>query len=248
MTKLEWGSAGERFYEAGVDRGVLYINGIGVPWNGLVSVSEEPSGGEAKPFYQDGYKYSNRSSIEEYGATITAYTYPDEFAQCDGSAQIGRGLFAGQQRRRSFDFCYRTTIGNDVKGNSLGYKIHLVYNATAAPSQNAYATMNDQLEALNFSWAVTTKPLMLSGRRPTSHFIIDSRQTDATVLKQIEDVLYGTASTAPRIPPVAELVYRFESSLAGVYDGGIVGRPQYLTLDGGYIPAAQSSTVNGGTP
>lgn len=246
MTRLEWGTAGERYYDAGVDRGVLYVDGVGVPWNGLISVEETPTGGEAKPFYQDGYKYSNRATPEEFEATLNAFTYPDEFARCDGSAQVGRGLFATNQRRRPFTLSYRTMIGNDVDGSEHGYKIHLVYNALAAPSQRTNNTLGESVEATAFSWALTTKPPVLSRRRATAHFIIDSRATTPELLAQIEDVLYGTANEPPRIMTVPELVYRFEVSASGIYDAGKVGSAQYITLDGGVIPVAQTSTVDGG--
>lgn len=246
MTRLEWGATGEKFYDAGVDHGVLYVDGVGVPWNGLISVEEAPTGGEAKPFYQDGYKYSNRATPEEFEATLNAFTYPDEFARCDGSSQIGRGLFATNQRRKPFTLCYRTKVGNDVNGVDHGYKLHLVYNALAAPSQRTNNTLGDSVEATSFSWALTTKPPALFGRRATAHFIIDSRATSPSLLTQIEDILYGTADEAPRIMTVQELTYRFEVDASGNYDAGLVGKPQYLTLDAGVIPVAQTSTLDGG--
>jgi hypothetical protein len=245
VTRLDWGSASYRFYEVGVDRGVLYVDGVGVAWNGLVSVTEETTGGEAKPFYIDGVKYSNRASAEEFEATLTAYTYPDEFARCDGSAQVGRGLFVTNQRRKSFGLSYRTRVGNDISAD-FGYKIHLIYDALAAPSQKANTTMGDELTPLNFSWKLTTRPPALTGRRATSHFIIDSRMASESLMEQLGNILYGTADEPPRLIPVDELVYLFEQDLSGTYDAGIVGQHYYNTLDGGLLTDVQTSTVDGG--
>lgn len=211
MTRLEWGTTGERFYEAGVDRGVLYPQaGDGVPWNGLVSVTEEPSGGEATPYYVDGIKYLNLAGIEEFGGTIEAYTYPDEFAECDGTAVIGNGLFIGQQRRKPFDLSYRTKIGNDIRGLDLGYKLHLIYNALASPTSKGYSTVGESIEPITFSWPFSTTPV-ISGPslRPTSHVTLDSRKVRPDVLAAIEDILYGTSSTAARIPGITELISYF---------------------------------------
>lgn len=246
MTRIEWGKPSYRFYEAGVDRGVLYVGGNGVPWNGLISVAEESSGGEAQPYYIDGVKYSNRASAEEFEATITAYTYPDEFGVCDGSEQIGRGLFATNQPRKPFGLAYRTRVGNDIRGSDFGYKLHLIYDALAAPSAKANNTLGEDLTPLNFSWKVTTRPPALLGRRATSHFIIDSRMVTENLMRFIEEILYGNETDKPRLPTVPELVYMFESDADGVYDAGIVGQHYYNKLDGGHIPEAQTITVDGG--
>ena len=250
MSRLVWGAIGERLYEIGVDRGVLYIDDApGVVWNGLVSVTEDIDGGEAKPYYIDGVKYLNRPAAEEFQATIEAYTYPEEFARCDGTAALSsNGLFATQQARSSFGFAYRSRIGNDVKGTDFGYKIHLVYNALATPSSQAHTTLGDSVDPFNFSWTVTTKPPRLGGHKPTSHFIIDSRKTPGPLLSQIEDVLYGTATSAPRLPPLVELIYLFESYNASVFDAGILGSPQFRTFDAGVYPTAYTSTIDGGGP
>lgn len=205
MSKLVWDQTGERFYETGVKNGVLYVqsNGAypkGVAWNGLTAVTESPSGAEASPLYADDIKYLNLLSNEEFGATIEAYTYPDEFAECDGSASLAEGVFIGQQKRSAFGLCYRTTLGNDVDGNDHGYKLHIIYGALAAPSEKAYATINDSPEAITFSWEVTTTPVNVAGHKPTASITIDSTKVDAAKLKALEDKLYGTESEEASLP------------------------------------------------
>lgn len=210
MPKLEWNTSGTRFYEAGVDRGVLYVDGKpGVPWNGLTSVNESPTGGDATPYYIDGVKYLNTPAGEQFEATITAFTYPDLFAECDGTYQPRSGLFITQQRRKSFGFSYRTKIGNDLSGD-FAYKIHIVYNALAEPSERSNQTITDESDPADFSWKITTKPPAMPGYRPTSHVVIDSRTTDHVVLELVEDILYGTEEDTARLPSWAELL--------GVYD------------------------------
>lgn len=249
MTRLDWGAVGERFYETGVDRGVLYIDGNGVAWNGLVSVNETPTGGEAKPYYLDGVKFQNRSSNEEFEATIEAYTYPEEFASCDGTAYLGGGLYATQQRRKSFGFSYRSRVGNDVDGVDHAYKIHLVYNALAAPSELPHSTITDTLEPFNFSWHVTTRATISPYARPTSHFVIDSRTTPPDVLSGIEDLLYGKDSWAPRLPSLEELIYWLISKPDSIYDAGLPDSPYYETFDGGLPSDTNPSPIlDGGTP
>ena len=196
MAKIEWDKTGERFYETGVKNGVLYVQeggtyGKGVAWNGLTAVTESPSGAEATPLYADDIKYLNLLSTEEFGATIEAYTYPDEFAACDGSAALVDGVMIGQQARKTFGLCYRTTIGNDTDGNDHGYKLHIIYGALAAPSEKAYATINDSPEAITFSWEVTTTPVNVTGAKPTASITIDSTKADPTKLAALEDILYG---------------------------------------------------------
>lgn len=205
MAKLTWDETGKRLYETGVKNGVLYIptDGVyskGVAWNGLTAVTESPSGAEATPLYADDIKYLNLLSAEEFGATIEAYTYPDEFAQCDGSAELATGVMLGQQARSTFGLCYRTTLGNDVKNNDYGYKLHLIYGALAAPSEKAYATINDSPEAITFSWEVTTTPVAVKGFKPTASITIDSTKVDKVKLTSLEGVLYGGESTEPRLP------------------------------------------------
>ena len=206
MPKLTWDNTGERIFETGVKQGVLYpiqSDGKytkGVAWNGLTAVTESPSGAEATPLYADDIKYLNLLSNEEFGATIEAYTYPDEFAECDGSAELVTGVMIGQQKRKVFGLCYRTTIGNDVDGNDHGYKLHLIYGCLAAPSEKAYSTINDSPEAITFSWEVTTTPVNVEGFKPTSQITIDSTKADPTKLAALEAVLYGAEAAEAKLP------------------------------------------------
>lgn len=205
MSKLIWDNTGERYYETGVKNGVLYVQSAGaypkgVAWNGLTAVTESPSGAEPTPLYADDIKYLNLMSAEEFGATIEAYTYPDEFMECDGSAALTTGVYIGQQSRKSFGLCYRTTLGNDSVGNDYGYKLHLIYGALAAPSEKAYATINDSPEAITFSWEVSTTPVNVSGHKPTATIVIDSTKVDAEKLAALEAVLYGSESEEARLP------------------------------------------------
>ena len=212
MSKLVWDQTGQRLYETGVKMGVLYVQDAsgaypkGVAWNGLTAVTESPSGAEATPLYADDIKYLNLMSAEEFGATIEAYTYPEEFAECDGSASIATGVFIGQQARKTFGLCYRTTVGNDVKNNDYGYKLHLIYGALAAPSEKGYATINDSPEAITFSWEVTTTPVAVEGFKPTASVTIDSTKVDAEKLAALEAVLYGSESEEARLPLPAEIM------------------------------------------
>ena len=206
MSKLVWDQTGERLYETGVKQGVLYVQDDkgaypkGVAWNGLTAVTESPSGAEATPLYADDIKYLNLMSNEEFGATIEAYTYPDEFAECDGSASLVTGVSIGQQKRKAFGLCYRTVLGNDVDNNDYGYKLHLIYGALAAPSEKAYATINDSPEAITFSWEVTTTPVAVTGFKPTASVTIDSTKVDKTKLAALEAILYGSESEEARLP------------------------------------------------
>ncbi len=215
MSKLVWDKIGERYYETGVNQGVLYPQGIngtypkGVAWNGLTAVTESPSGAEATPLYADNIKYLNLVSAEEFGATIEAYTYPDDFAQCDGSAEIATGVMIGQQSRKAFGLSYKTSLGNDVDGADHGYKLHLIYGALAAPSEKGYATINDNPEAITFSWEVTTTPVTVTGFKPTASISIDSTKVDATKLEALEDILYGTANADPYLPLPDEIADLF---------------------------------------
>ena len=206
MAKLVWDESGKRVYETGVRNGVLYVQGEngqyqqGVAWNGLTAVTESPSGAEPTALYADDIKYLELFSAEEFGATIEAYTYPAEFEACDGSASLGEGVTIGQQDRKAFGLCYRTIVGNDVKGNENGYKLHLIYGAKAKPSEKAYATVNDSPEAVTFSWEVTTTPVNVAGFKPTASVTIDSTKIQPEKLKLIEDKLYGTASEEATLP------------------------------------------------
>lgn len=205
MSKLTWDASGERLYETGVKQGVLYVMdsnvyGTGVAWNGLTAITESPSGAESTPLYADDIKYLDLRSTEEFGATIEAYTYPDEFAACDGSASLADGVSIGQQARKMFGLCYRTTVGNDTDGTDHGYKLHLIYGATASPSEKAYETINDSPEAITFSWEITTTPVSVTGFKPTASITIDSTKADPTCLAALEEKLYGGASTEPTLP------------------------------------------------
>lgn len=205
MSKLTWDASGERLYETGVKQGVLYVMGSngygnGVAWNGLTAITESPSGAESTPLYADDIKYLDLRSTEEFGATIEAYTYPDEFAACDGSASLADGVSIGQQARKMFGLCYRTTVGNDTDGTDHGYKLHLIYGATASPSEKAYETINDSPEAITFSWEITTTPVSVTGFKPTASITIDSTKADPTCLAALEEKLYGGESTEPTLP------------------------------------------------
>lgn len=205
MSKLTWDASGERLYETGVKQGVLYVMdsnsyGNGVAWNGLTAITESPSGAESTPLYADDIKYLDLRSTEEFGATIEAYTYPDEFAACDGSASLADGVSIGQQARKMFGLCYRTTVGNDTDGTDHGYKLHLIYGATASPSEKAYETINDSPEAITFSWEITTTPVSVTGFKPTASITIDSTKADPTCLAALEEKLYGGATTEPTLP------------------------------------------------
>lgn len=227
MSRIVWDKTGERYYETGVKMGVLYPiqdSGLytkGVAWNGLTTVTENPSGAEATPLYADDIKYLNLISNEEFGATIEAYTYPDEFAECDGSAALAEGVMIGQQKRKTFGLAYRTSIGNDVDGSDHGYKLHLVYGCLAAPSQKAYATINDNPEAITFSWEVTTTPVSVNvsgkGFKPTSQITIDSTKVKPEKLTALEEILYGkdanqdasVEAAEPRLPLPDEIATLF---------------------------------------
>ena len=211
MSALIWDASGKRLYETGIDHGVLYpaVNGeypLGVAWNGISNVSESPSGADSNAIYADNIKYLDLTSREEYGCTIEAYTYPDEWAICDGSAEPTPGVIIGQQTRKPFGLSYRTKIGNDEQGDDYGYKIHLVWNCKAAPSERSYATINDSPEAISFSWEVTTTPINVTGYKPIANMTINSTKVDPVKLKALEDILYGTDSTDPRLPLPDEVI------------------------------------------
>lgn len=210
MTKLNWDVQGERYYETGVSKGVLYPfkegkYSKGVAWNGLTAVTESPSGAEPTPLYADNIKYLNLLSNEEFAATVEAYTYPDEFAECDGSAELAAGVSVGQQKRIPFGMSYVTKVGNDTDGQDYGYKIHLIYGALAKPSQKNYATINDNPEAITFSWELSTTPVAVPNLKPTACITIDSKKVEPAKLKKIEDKLYGTESEEATLPTPAEL-------------------------------------------
>lgn len=218
--RLTWDDAGKRLYETGVKQGVLYPqddNGAylkGVAWNGLTAVTESPEGAEPTPLYADDIKYLNLLSTEEFKATVEAYTYPDEFAECDGSGSLVEGVTIGQQDRKTFGLSYRTSLGNDVKGNEYGYKLHIVYGCLAAPSEKAYATVNDSPEAITFSWEVSTTPVNVTGFKPTASLVLDSVKLGAAKMKAIEDVLYGSSAAEARLPLPDEIKSIIESAAA----------------------------------
>ena len=206
MSKLVWDQSGKRLYETGVDHGVLYpiqtggVYSKGVAWNGLTAVTESPSGADDNDIYADNMKYLGLVGAEKFGATVEAYTYPDEFAECDGSVELVKGATIGQQNRKVFGMVYRTVIGNDVDGNEHGYKLHLIYGATAAPSEKAYNTINEDPEAITFSWELSTTPVNVTGHKPTASLTIDSTKADPTKLAELEKILFGDTETEPRLP------------------------------------------------
>lgn len=219
MAKLVWDQTGDRLYETGVSKGVLYpiqsdgAYSKGVAWNGLSSVTESPSGAEANPIYADDMKYLNLLSAEEFSATIEAYTYPDEFAECDGSADIATGVSIGQQKRKIFGLCYRTVLGNDVDSNDHGYKLHLIYGCMASPSEKAYTSINDSPEAITFSWEVSTTPVNVTGFKPTASITIDSTKAKKDKLTALEAILYGDESKEARLPLPDEIATLMSDSI-----------------------------------
>lgn len=222
MSRLIWDNVGEKTYETGLDRGVLYPMNIetnaydkGVPWNGLSKVSEKPSGAESTDIYADNIKYLNLISAEKFGATVEAYTYPDEFAVCDGTAEPAPGMIIGQQTRKVFGLSYRTLVGNDVAGQEYGYKIHCIYGAVASPSEKGYQTVNESPEAITFSWEVNTTPVPVTGFKPTASVIIDSTKVSKEALTAIEAILYGSDGTEARLPLPDEIAGIINPSTAG---------------------------------
>lgn len=217
MAKIVWDKTGERLYETGVKNGVLYVQNEagaypdGVAWNGLTAVTESPSGAEATPLYADDIKYLELFSAEEFGATIECYTYPDEFGQCDGSAELADGVVIGQQVRKAFGLCYRTVLGNDVKNNDYAYKLHLIYGAKASPSEKGYSSINDSPEAITFSYEITTTPVNVEGFKPASSLVIDSSKADPEKLAQLEAMLYGSEEEEPRLPLPDEIAELFKA-------------------------------------
>lgn len=222
MPKLVWDADSTRIYETGVDHGVLYVRESdgsypkGVAWNGLTAVTQSPSGAESTPLYADNIKYLNLRSAEEFGATVEAYTYPEEFEQCDGYASLANGVVVGQQARKMFGLCYRTKIGNDTDGEDHGYKLHLIYGCDAAPSERGYQTVNDSPSAITFSWTVSTTPVNVPGLKPTASIEIDSTKVDKEKLQKLEDILYGSdtgeyaaGGTGPRLPLPDEIASIF---------------------------------------
>jgi hypothetical protein len=247
MTRVDWANTGKRFFETGIDRGVLYVGSDpGVPWTGLISVTKKQSGGEAQPRYLDGIKIGNRSSTEEFEGTLEAYTYPTEFEICDGTARLQNGLRATQQRRKSFNLTYRSRIGNDTIGTGFAYKLHLLYNLKADPSDRAFKTLSDEVDPDTFSWDISSRPVVVSGIRPTAHYVIDSRDVPAALLATLEDLLYGTDLTDPVLPTPGELIFLFDSFEDTVYDAGSPYTPIFITYDAGIITDTYTDTIDGG--
>jgi len=232
MTALTWDGTGERFYETGVDHGVLYIpdaGGVyddGVAWNGLVSVTEKPSGAEPNAQFADNIKYLNLFSAEEFGATLEAFTFPDEFAEFDGLSVPEPGVTVGQQARKVFGLSYRTKVGNDIEGDDLGYKLHLIWGCKASPSEKAYTTVSDSPEPITFSWEVTTTPALVTGLKPTSIITIDSRTADAAALAALETALYGTVGVDPALPTPDAVIALFDGTFT-VITGDMLTAPTY---------------------
>lgn len=248
MSRLTWDAVGERLYETGVDRGVLYVDGLdGVAWNGLTEVDESPSGAVPKEFYFDGVKYYNARSAEEFQGTINAYYSPPEFDVCDGSLSLAVGISVTQQPRRSFGLCYRTGIGNDVDGHDHGYKIHLIYNASAAPSLRQYRSLGGDATAAVLRWSFTTKPVVIPGGKPAAHLIIDSTSIDANVLTQLEEALYGSDESSPRLPLPTELA---DLGIFGSFflDGGSPEEMLPVAYDGVSPSSTPTQIINGGSP
>lgn len=225
MTKLQWGTLGERFYEAGTDRGVLYVDGVGYAWNGLVSVDQNPSGGDPESYYLDGLPYVTASAPEEFKGSIEAYTFPQAFMACDGSEEIAQGLYISQQARKPFGFSYRTLVGNDVDDIDHGYKIHIIYEAMAAPATQKHSTLGDKTDPITFTWGIITRPLKFEdpafGVKYGAHLTLDSREVYPWAMAAVEDVLYGNDENEPRLPSPQELLNLFiDNALLKITDNG----------------------------
>lgn len=247
MTRIDWTQVGQRYFEAGIDRGVLFVDGSsGVPWVGLVNFNQRQSGGESSPRYLDGIKISNRASPEEFEGTLEAYTHPVEFERCDGTYRAENGLRVTQQRRRPFSMVYRSKIGNDVSGLERAYKLHLLYNLKAEPSDRGYHTLVDQNEPITLSWNITSRAVPVEGFRPSAHFIVDSRDIPAELLTELENLLYGTEDTESTLPSPGELLFMFDSYLDEVYDAGTPYTPVFETYDAGDPDEPVLETIDGG--
>lgn len=226
MAKIVWDKAAEHFYETGVDHGVLYPQkdtgeyDKGVAWNGLTAVTESPSGAEATDLYADNIKYLSLLSAETFAATIEAYTYPDEFAALDGSGELSAGVMIGQQARSAFGLCYRTQVGNDVKGSDYGYKLHIIYGAKASPSEKAYSTINDSPEAITFSWELSTTPVAVEGFKPTASLVIDSTKVGAEKMAKLEAKLYGTDAGESGEPAASEPTLLLPNEIKALLEAG----------------------------
>lgn len=249
MTRIDWSTVSDRFFETGIDRGVLYVgDNPGVPWIGLNHVNHTPTGGAAKPRYMDGVKISNHAGPEEFAATLEAFTYPTAFEVCDGTARLQNGLKAKQQRRRSFNLAYRTRVGNAINGLDHAYKLHLLYNLRAAPTEADYESLSDENEPILFSWELSSRGAYVSGLRPVSHFEIDSRDVPADLMEILENLLYGDEFSEATLPSPGELIFLFDSFEDMVYDAGTPFTPVYATYDAGSPSTPIDNTIDGGAP
>lgn len=246
MTRLAWNADGQRYFEAGVDHGVLYVDGLGVPWNGLISVSETIDGGSIRPFYIDGVKYKDLRQSEEFRAELTAYTYPDEFQACEGVLPVRMGLYSTMQRKKDFGLCYRTSVGNDIEGVGHAFKLHLIYNCKTSPSDRDFESIGEDVEPFNFRWNIVARPEVFAGLKPTPNFVIDSREIPPDLLMDILDVLYGTSTTPARLPSVGELLSIFNNYQAVGFDAGHLTEEYFATFDAGRVGDPYTSTIDGG--
>lgn len=247
MTRIIWAETGSRLYEAGVDRGVLFVGeNPGVPWTGLIGVQDSRSGGDPKPRYIDGIKVSNHSSLEQFEGTIEAFTYPSEFEVCDGTVNLQNGLRAKRQRRKPFSMVYRTKVGNDLKGLDFAYKIHILYNLRAEPSERGYETLGEDVEPMTFSWDVSARPEVIAGLVPTSYFEIDSRYVPQELLDIVENILYGDSTQESSLPTAGELFFLFDSYTDLVYDAGGPLTPTFSIHDAGSASTPVTSTIDSG--
>lgn len=244
MSVITWDNVGEKIWETGVDRGVVYtptahgVYGGGVAWNGLVSVTEKPTGAEPNDQYADNIKYLTIYSAEDFEATIEAFTYPDEFAECDGSKFIAEGVSISQQARKPFGFAYRTILGNDVEGQEFGYKLHMIYGCMVTPSEKGYETMNDSPEALTFSWDLTTIPVPVPNMKPTAHISINTTRANPTQVAELEKILYGSEDAEPRLPTPEEVIGIFTT------EGAFVSARDRAMLRAAALPQAQEAAAN----
>lgn len=247
MARLTWSEPGNRLFEAGIDRAVLYVEGAtGVPWTGLIGVQDNRSGGETKPRFLDGVKVSNHSSLEQFAGTIEAFAYPDAFAVCDGTAKLQHGLRARRQRRRPFSLTYRTQVGNELQGVDYAYKIHILYNLRAEPADRGYETLGEDIEPMTFSWDVTARPEMVEGLVPTAYFEIDSRDVPSELLEIVENMLYGDSTQDASLPSAGELFFLFDSYDDLVYDAGGPFTPVFSIHDAGSATTSVTSTIDSG--
>lgn len=247
MTRIAWAEPGTRLFEAGVDRGVLYLTGQpGVPWTGLIGVSDRTSGGKPNPKYIDGLKVSNHAGPEQFQGTIEAFAYPREFEPCDGTKALDNGLRAKRQRRKSFSLAYRTKVGNDLRGLDHAYKIHILYNLRAEPADREYATLGEEVDPMTFSWAVSSRPDPVEGLLPTAYFEVDSRTTPPALLQALEDLLYGTSTNDASLPTAGQLIFLFDSFEDLVYDAGGILTPVFSVHDAGEILDPVTTTIDSG--